>query len=143
MTKIWRCIKCDMPLDDECDNAGHPVRCQMIDDYVRNAEVIRVVDGDTLDVLIDLGCNVHRLERVRLFGINAPEIRGEQAAEGRKATLWLTQKLAECNSLVVVQTIRDVREKYGRYLARIYEPGSDCSLNEQMIAAGHAKPFME
>lgn len=105
--------------------------------YEYGASVIRVVDGDTVDLRLDLGLDISLNLRVRLSGIDAPE-RGKPG--GSEATAWLSEKLKPRVD-VLVKTEKDRREKYGRYLATIYLLGDVTHINEQMIEAGHAKPY--
>jgi len=101
-------------------------------------EVLRVVDGDTVDILIDLGFGIHKKERVRMAGIDAPETRTKDFKEksfGMEAKLWLT----ECLETVQPITIKTEKEgKYGRILGWLYVNDSDESVNEIMISEGYA-----
>ena len=112
------------------------------DEYTRKAMIHRVVDGDTIDVIIDLGFDLTAKLRVRLAGINAPEIHGESAPLGKAAMLWLTELLVKNEGRTWIKTVKDKKEKYGRYLAHLFVDGSEQSVNDQMIVAGHAVPFM-
>jgi micrococcal nuclease len=107
--------------------------------YNYRAQVANVVDGDTLDLNIDLGLEVHVQTRVRLAGLNAPE-RG--TPEGTAATLFVKMWTAEvANGDVRITTVKDRKEKFGRYLAYIHpftDLGLPVSLNQAMIQAGHA-----
>jgi micrococcal nuclease len=120
--------------------------------YIYKAELIRVVDGDTVDLVIDLGFDTFRHERFRLYGIDAPEIR---FAAGKEAKAWLWDVLQPLEA-IYVQTIqlstKAKRDKYGRFLAVLYDdlgdinanrpmktPVSPASINAQMITEGHAK----
>jgi len=107
------------------------------DTYIRNAVVKKVIDGDTVDLLMDLGCDIAINLRCRLDGINAPE---KNTAAGQVAKTWLTEKIPPATS-VVVQTVKDKKEKFGRYLARVYLPDNELSLNDQLIGAGLAVPY--
>jgi micrococcal nuclease len=91
--------------------------------YFYNAKVIKVVDGDTLDLLIDLGFGSFRKERIRLAGpdckgFNAPEVRGEEKEEGLKAKDILIEKF-NLNPNVVIETFQG-KGKYGRYIASVF-----------------------
>jgi micrococcal nuclease len=120
--------------------------------YIYKAELIRVVDGDTVDLIIDLGFDTLRRERFRLYGIDAPEMRTK---EGKTAKAWLEDALMPLEA-IYVQTIqlstKAKRDKYGRFLAVLYDhmpdpddirtnPGSLglYAINYDMIAEGHAK----
>jgi micrococcal nuclease len=112
------------------------------------ATVIDVIDGDTIDLMIDLGFNIHHKIRVRLYGVNTPESRTKDLKEkemGLKAKSftkdWLTN-----NKWVFVNTIPDKNDKYGRILARIYssdqveDPKTAC-LNVDIVQAGFAREY--
>jgi len=105
------------------------------------AECVRVVDGDTVDLMFDLGMNTHRKERVRLYGINTPEVYGvkkesEEYANGMKASVRV-KELIEGKTLWV-RTIKDSRGKYGRYLAIVYFEENKC-LNDLLVEEGLAE----
>ena len=112
------------------------------DDFVRSVEVLRVVDGDTVDVLVDLGFSTHRKIRVRLDGIDAPETRTRDAAEklrGYAAKSWLEEKLVQAK-FVSIKTIKSGSTgKYGRYLCVLYADG--VNLNQRMVKEGLAKVY--
>lgn len=105
--------------------------------YEYGASVIRVVDGDTVDLRVDLGLDVNINMRVRLAGIDAPE-RGKPG--GTEATNWLSERLTT-RVQIVIKTKKDKKEKFGRYLAEIYLLGDTISVNQKMIEAGMAKPY--
>ena len=111
----------------------------------RVIEINRVVDGDTIDVTIDLGFDLYKKERVRVAGVDTPEKRTrdlEEKALGYDATKWLTDKLESAVSgsddLVIRTELVGGVGKYGRLLGWLYVGDSDVSLNEQMIAEGYA-----
>lgn len=87
--------------------------------YVYKGKVVKVVDGDTMDIEFDLGFNVKIKERVRIIGINTPEVYGKHASEIGKEFKKFAQSLLE-NQEVYVKTYKDRKGKYGRYLAEIY-----------------------
>lgn len=100
-----------------------------------------VVDGDTLNVGIDLGLNVAINTTLRLYGINAPELDNPDGS-GKAAKQWAIQWFTDhCpNGQFIVQTVRDTTEKYGRYLATVMAfDGSN--FNEDIITAGHAVTY--
>lgn len=105
------------------------------------ATVVRVIDGDTVDLDIDLGMRVHVFERVRLDGVDTPEKNSKVAAE-RTAALAASAFLGELlkNPSVIIRTKKDSQEKYGRYLATVINvDGKNC--NEELIKAGHAVAY--
>ena len=111
----------------------------------RVIEVTKVLDGDTIDVLIDLGFDLYKKERVRIAGVDTPEKRtrdAEEKALGIDATNWLKDKLEGAISgdddLVIRTELVGGVGKYGRLLGWLYIGDGTISLNEQMIAAGYA-----
>lgn len=112
------------------------------------ATVLNVIDGDTIDLMIDLGFNIHHKIRVRLYGVNTPESRTKDLAEkemGLKAKSftkdWLTN-----HKWVYVNTIPDKNDKYGRILARIYSSDdinlqTTACLNKDIIQSGYAREY--
>ena len=130
--------------------------------YQYNAIVRKVVDGDTIEIDIDLGLSswIHG-EKIRLFGIDTPEVYGIKKGspeweKGNQSSAFVKEHLKE-NVEVIVETIKDKREKYGRYLALIYikiDPaimndlanvrtinGLYC-LNDILVSKGLAKKYM-
>ena len=107
--------------------------------YVYKAYVDRVVDGDTIHARVDLGCDVRIDLTLRLAYINAPE-RGTE--EGTAATTFLKELIE--HEHVVLHTLKDKREKYGRYLAQIYLGSPDAEgvdVNKALVDEGHAVPY--
>lgn len=108
--------------------------------YVYKAHVVSVYDGDTCTVDIDLGLNtwIHN-EKIRLHRIDAPEIRGEERERGLKSTEYLRQLILDRD--IILQTIKDKKEKYGRYLGEIWvadSAGQYFNVNDEMISQGFA-----
>ena len=111
----------------------------------RVVEINRVVDGDTIDVTIDLGFDLYKKERVRVAGVDTPEKRtkdDEEKALGYDATHWLEEKLtgaiAGDDDLVIRTELVGGVGKYGRLLGWLYIGDGELSLNEQMITEGYA-----
>jgi len=111
----------------------------------RVIKINRVVDGDTIDVTIDLGFDLHKKERVRVAGVDTPEKRTknlEEKALGLDATGWLKAKLEETikgdEELLIRTELKGGVGKYGRLLGWLYIGDADVSLNEQMITEGYA-----
>ena len=110
--------------------------------YHYSAEVTRVVDGDTVDAFVDLGFDMHSKQRVRLYGINTPEVRTRDKAEkkaGLAAMARLQEMLRERKNKCEIKTRLDRKGKYGRVLGVIYV--DDCDLNAKLIKEGHAKKY--
>jgi len=108
--------------------------------YNYRARVVSVYDGDTIRVDIDLGLKtwVHN-EPLRLSRINAPEVRGEERPEGLNARDFLREKIL--NKDVIIETLKDEKGKYGRYLAEIWlkDDSEDyVNINDLMVEEGHA-----
>jgi len=101
-------------------------------------EVVKVVDGDTIDVVIDLGFDLSKKERVRLAGIDTPESRTRDLDEkklGLEAKEYLSTNLSNAGHLMI-STEKD--GKYGRMLETIHMNDDIVSLNQQMIDKGYA-----
>ena len=102
----------------------------------RVKQVIKVVDGDTIDVDIDLGFSISYSQILRLAGIDTPESRTRDKLEktlGLESKEYLKSKLKDSKLIVVKTEKPDSTEKYGRILGWIYVNGETKSLNEQMI----------
>ena len=114
----------------------------------RVIEINKVLDGDTIDVTIDLGFDLYKKERVRIAGVDTPEKRTrnlEEKALGIDATNWLKDKLegaiAGDDDLIIRTELDGGVGKYGRLLGWLYIGDSNLSLNEQMITEGYAWPY--
>ena len=114
----------------------------------RVTEITKVLDGDTIDVVIDLGFDLYKKERVRIAGVDTPEKRTrnlEEKALGLDATDWLKDKLEGAISgdddLVIRTELVGGVGKYGRLLGWCYIGDSAVSLNEQMIEEGYAHAY--
>ena len=110
--------------------------------YEYKATLLRVVDGDTVDCLIDLGFDVVIRERVRLFGIDAPETRTrdlEEKKRGNEAKDFVIQQLENQDGTFVIETEYQ-RGKYGRTLGTIYLNNGK-SLNKMLVEQGYANPY--
>ena len=111
--------------------------------YVR--DVKKVVDGDTLDVVIDLGFNILFEQRVRMAGIDTPESRTRDKFEkslGIESKEYLKKHLKDANSVVIKTEKMNSSEKYGRILGWVYINGDTVSLNDMMINDGYAWGYM-
>ena len=111
----------------------------------RVVEINRVLDGDTIDVTIDLGFDLYKKERVRVAGVDTPEKRtrdDEEKALGLDATYWMKAKLEGAidgdDDLVIRTELVGGMGKYGRLLGWLYIGDAELSLNEQMIEEGYA-----
>ena len=111
----------------------------------RVTKINKVLDGDTIDVTIDLGFDLYKKERVRVAGVDTPEKRTrdlEEKALGIDATNWLKDKLKDAlagdDELSIRTQLVGGVGKYGRLLGWLYIGDADVSLNEQMITEGYA-----
>jgi micrococcal nuclease len=115
----------------------------MYEYYVRKVE--NVVDGDTIDVLIDLGFDILFASRVRLAGIDTPESRTSDKAEkvlGLEAKEYLKKQLKDAKSVIIRTEKMDSSEKYGRILGWVYINGESESINNKMINDGYAWGYL-
>ena len=108
-------------------------------------EVKNVVDGDTIDVIIDLGFDILFASRLRLAGIDTPESRTTDKAEkalGVEAKEYLKKQLKDAKSVVIRTEKMDSSEKYGRILGWVYINGESESINNKMINDGYAWGYL-
>lgn len=115
----------------------------MFEYYVK--EVTNVVDGDTIDVVIDLGFDISFSSRVRLAGIDTPESRTTDKAEkalGLESKEYLKKAIKAAKTVVIKTEKMDSSEKYGRILGWVYLDGSGNSLNHEMIEKGYAWGYL-
>jgi len=106
--------------------------------YEYRALVRRVYDGDTITVDIDLGFNiVTRNQKIRLVGINAPEIRGKLREKGLESRDFLRKKIL--GKWIVLKTSKDKKGKFGRWLGSIFIENEN--INSLMIKEGFAKKY--
>lgn len=117
--------------------------------YTFKCNVLRVIDGDTLDLEIDLGFNIKIKERIRLYGLDTPETFGKNASlEGALATKFVNEWIESKRSsgqFYFYSKKYDFKDKYGRSLGSLYWIPTDINedtfiLNEDLINSGHAKP---
>ncbi|MFL5900937.1 MAG: thermonuclease family protein [Solirubrobacterales bacterium] len=110
--------------------------------YNYRATVLNVVDGDTVDLTVDVGFRMWMQDRFRLLGINAPEMK---TPAGPDAKAFLVS-LLPVGTKVLIST-RKPRDKWGRWLAEIRRTDANgdpeaVTIDKQMISSGHAVPFM-
>lgn len=105
-----------------------------------SAKVLEVIDGDTIDVSIDLGFNVLHTIRVRLYGINTPETRTKNKEEKQKG-LKAKERLKELieGKIVTIKTQKDDTEKFGRYLGIVFLDNNN--INQTLITEGLAVEY--
>ena len=111
----------------------------------RVTEINKVVDGDTIDVTIDLGFDLYKKERVRIAGVDTPEKRTRDLEEkelGSDATNWMKENIEGAidgdDELTIRTELKGGVGKYGRLLGWLYVGDEEISLNELMIQEGYA-----
>jgi micrococcal nuclease len=112
------------------------------DPYIyRIKQILKVVDGDTIDADIDLGFSISLEKRIRLAAVDTPESRTADANEkkyGLESKEWLKHKLENAKNILIKTELPDSTEKYGRIIGHLFINDQANSLNEQMIDAGMA-----
>ena len=109
-------------------------------DYVYDAVVLKVQAGDSVRLDLDLGCSTHRHEDLRLSGYDSA---GRYSPEGKAATAALTSLLMSRGKPrpLVIQTIKDRDDKYGRLLARVWVVSTGKEVGPEMVRLGHGLPW--
>ena len=114
--------------------------------YQYKAKILKVLDGDTVDIDLDLGFNIVLAnQRVRMSGIDTPESRTTDKIEkalGLEAKAFLKSAIDSAKTVVIKTEKMDSSEKYGRILGWVFLDGSETSINEEMIKAGHAWGYL-
>ncbi|MFE6222962.1 thermonuclease family protein [Streptomyces sp. NPDC057854] len=108
--------------------------------YEYRARVLRVIDGDALALAVDLGCDVTINMTVRLWGVNCPERGTAGAIEAMTFTAHWVTSAADQN--FTLRTVKDKKEKFGRYLGVLYRAQAETSLNTALAEAGHAVRYL-
>lgn len=111
--------------------------------YTYRAKLLRAVDGDTLDLLVDCGFGIWFEERFRLYGVDTPEVYGPNACpEGTEASEFVRETLEALGPVFMIETIKDRKGKYGRYLADIFlsynEDQEPVMLSDYLVENGQA-----
>ena len=107
--------------------------------YEYKATVHRIIDGDTVDVTIDLGFEMTTKQRIRLYGINTPETRTRDLEEKRRVKASKARLLELINTgdrQIILQTLK--RGKYGRILGKLLHPETRENYNRTLLKEGHA-----
>lgn len=113
--------------------------------YHYEARLVSVYDGDTIRADISLGFNIWQLNKpIRLYGINTPELRGEERPQGLVVRDAVAARLKEAEK-IIVETHKDTTGKYGRLLGTIHYQvdGVWQNLNRQLLDEGLAVPYLE
>jgi micrococcal nuclease len=106
--------------------------------YEYNAKVVKVYDGDTITVNFDLGFGIMlNKQKIRLYGINTPEVRGDSKEQGIISRDALRKRILKKN--IIIKTHRDKKGKYGRWLGEVFL--ADENLNEWLVKEGYAKSY--
>ena len=113
--------------------------------YRYKVDIVKVIDGDTVDVDIDLGFGmVYKKQRVRLKGIDSPESRTRNLEEkkfGLAAKAYLKEQLTGEDAYTHIELVSHDKGKFGRILGELFVGGSSCSINQLMIDKHHAVPY--
>lgn len=109
----------------------------MFNPYFYKAKVIEIYDGDTLTLDVDLGFSIRMEMRIRLYGIDTPELRGEERNSGLVSRDYLRDMILDKE--IIIETIKDTKGKYGRMLGIIHYNG--LNINEHLINEGLAKKY--
>jgi micrococcal nuclease len=112
------------------------------DPYIyRIKQILKVVDGDTIDADIDLGFDISLSKRIRLAAVDTPESRTADANEkkyGLESKEWLKHKVENAKNILIKTELPDSTEKYGRIIGHLFINDQETSLNNQMITEGYA-----
>jgi len=115
--------------------------------YVYKAKLVKVVDGDTVDLEIDLGFNIKFTTRVRFAKINTPELRSKDPNERQKAKQaknFVIKWFQKYNNNCIIESIKKPKKgKYGRYIVYIYDPKQKECLNTLLLQNNLAKPYKQ
>lgn len=106
------------------------------------AKISRIVDGDTMEIVIDLGFKITTHQRIRLEGINTPETfnvkkNSDEYKKGLLAKEFVVKRVEANNFEAIIDTNKDTG-KYGRYIATVYFADNDISLNKELVEKGYA-----
>lgn len=112
--------------------------------FIYDATIVDVHDGDTITAIVDLGFNLSIREKFRFYGINAPELKVRNPSKGNKMeenpygtiTLNFVKEILTVGKQIQIQTIKDKKEKFGRYLGKIFykdENGRELCLNDVLL----------
>ena len=115
------------------------------DPYIyRIKQILKVVDGDTIDADIDLGFDISLSKRIRLAAVDTPESRTADANEkkyGLESKEWLKHKVENAKNILIKTELPDSTEKYGRIIGHLFINDQETSLNDQMVVEGYAWPY--
>ena len=103
-------------------------------------EISKIYDGDTITVVIDLGFDISVKKVIQLWGIDTPEIRGEERPEGLVSRERLVELIEQYPDFYI-KTFKDKAGKYGRMLGLLMLPDGSTSMNQILLDEGLAKPY--
>lgn len=109
------------------------------DEFIREASVLRVVDGDTYDLMVSCGFDTYRKIRVRLEGVDTWEVRGENRESGRLATEHVKELCRLTGGKVMIQSTEYRTGKYGRTIGNVTSVSDGTDWGESLRENGHAK----
>lgn len=107
--------------------------------YDYDATLLRIIDGDTVELIVDLGFKVTITEKFRIWGINAPEMNTPDGQMSKDHLASLLRGSMGVHNALAVNTIKDKKDKYGRYLLIIYF--GKTTVNELMVNDGYAVEY--
>lgn len=112
--------------------------------YVYKCQVVKVVDGDTVDVLVDLGFSITTKQRIRLYGINTPELNSKDELLRNRASDAAKLIATLCFGVECTIKTYSAKDKWGRYLADLYitEAGNTLSVGQLLVEKSLAEPYM-
>lgn len=112
--------------------------------WVYRAKATRVIDGDTIEVIIDNGFYNRRVERFRLLDVNCPEMKAPTHEAGLEAKSYTSKWLSVIEPgnewPLIVQSVK--ADSFGRFLATVWRTVDGACLNEDLISSGHAVPYI-
>jgi len=110
--------------------------------YDYKAKLVRVIDGDTLVLMVDLGFGVKMKHHIRLARINTPEVRGEERDAGMRAKEYVEDVLHGVQELIIT-TNKDKKGSFGRYIAEVTFPkdGENKNLGDLLLEKGYAEEY--
>jgi len=109
--------------------------------FAYKAFVIDVYDGDTITVIADLGFHIKQTLKIRLAGINTPELKGDEREKGLISKKRLSDLVL--GKEIILKTYKDKQEKYGRWLGDVYLPDTSISINTILLNEGLAVPYLQ
>lgn len=110
--------------------------------YEYKCKVLNVVDGDTVDCEIDLGFHIKKTDRIRLLGINTPELNSKDPGERDNAGIAKKRVQDLAPLVTLIKTHLDKSDKYGRLLGTLFIEGDPVSVNDKLVTEGLAVPYM-